>query len=107
MFEPIGPNIARTIVGDDYNPDFRYELETTDECLRLVVTNKETGEVSYKDLTDTNTPSHHVDPLYDDERLDSMRNYKRRGLTGASLAILLLCVVVVVCCVAAVMIAPK
>ena len=72
-----------------------------------MVTKKETGEVSYKDLTDTNTPSHHVDPLYDDERLDSMRNYKRRGLTGASLAILLLCVVVVVCCVAAVMIAPK
>ena len=102
MFEPIGPNIARTIVGDDYNPDFRYELETTDECLRLVVTNKETGEVSYKDLTDTNTQSNH-----DDERLDSMRSYKRRGLTGASLAILLLCAVVVVCCVATIMIAPK
>ena len=31
MIEHLGPNMARSILGNAYNPDFRYELATDDE----------------------------------------------------------------------------
>lgn len=88
MIEQLSPTIARTIVGDDYSPDYRYELETTEEGLRLIITNKETGESSVRPLMDTETESKHVDPLYDDDRLTTLRNYRTQGLKGFLLALL-------------------
>ena len=47
MIEHLGPNMARSILGNAYNPDFRYELETDDEGLHVIITNPEDGTSSY------------------------------------------------------------
>lgn len=89
MIEQLSPTIARTIVGDDYSSDYRYEMETTEEGLRLIITNKETGESTSRLLEDTNQTPTRVDPLYDDDRLTSMRNYRMQSFKGMLLAALL------------------
>lgn len=52
MTEPIGPNMVRTILGT-YDPDYYYELETTDEGLCILVTNRETNETQVVPMPDT------------------------------------------------------
>lgn len=51
MLELLGPNVARTIMGDAYNPDFRYELETDDNGFHVIITNIETKEFSSVELS--------------------------------------------------------
>lgn len=36
MIEHLGPNMARSILGNAYNPDFRYELATDDEGFHVM-----------------------------------------------------------------------
>lgn len=52
MFEEIGPAMVRSILGV-YDPDYRYELNTTEEGLRVIVTHKTTGESKVVNLPDT------------------------------------------------------
>lgn len=47
MIEHLGPNMARSILGNAYNPDFCYELETDDEGFHVIITNPEDGTSSY------------------------------------------------------------
>ena len=47
MIEHLGPNMARSILGNAYNPDFRYELATDDEGFHVIITNPEDGTSSY------------------------------------------------------------
>lgn len=68
MIEPIGPAIARSIVGENYSSEFRYELETDDEGLHLIVTNKTTGESYTRHLTDTEKPPEEKESLFPEER---------------------------------------
>lgn len=100
MIEPIGPAIARTIVGEDYSPDFRYELETNDEGMRIIAINKETGESSVRPLVSDEASMKRVDPLYDDERLDSLRSYKRQGVKGFLLALIVVAMLFASVCIA-------
>lgn len=71
MIEQLGPNMARTIVGDAYNPDFKYELETDDEGFHLIVTNKSTGESEYRDLKTTTKDIVEEPPLFDEEAIEA------------------------------------
>ena len=73
MIEAIGPNVARSIVGDAYSPDFRYELETDDEGLHLHITNKQTGETNTLKLTETTPETPKRDELYSEEREDQIK----------------------------------
>lgn len=93
MFEELGPNMARTIVGESYNPDYKYELETSDEGLRLHITDKKTGECNTIKLQDEQEPSKHWDPLYDEERMASMRQRSRLSMRGVFLALSVLAIV--------------
>ena len=98
MIEVLGPNMARTIVGDDYSPDCKYELETDDEGLMLIVTNKETGESSSRRLPDTSTPQSHLDPIYDKDREEALLSYGKQTIKGYSLALLVAAICVAVAC---------
>jgi hypothetical protein len=44
MKEEIGPNLARTLAGQYYDPSKNYELLTTEDGFFLASINKETGE---------------------------------------------------------------
>jgi hypothetical protein len=44
MKEALGPNMARTLVGHNYDPGKVYELLTGSNGFSLVITDKETGE---------------------------------------------------------------
>lgn len=87
MIEVLDPKMAQVVVGSDYNPKFRYELETTDEGFHLIATDLETGEAQVRKLEDTNTESSHYDPLYDAERVDAIRTYGKQNMKGALLAL--------------------
>lgn len=93
MFEELGPVMARSIVGDSYNPDYRYELETADDGMHLHITNKKTGECNTIKLEDTAEESSHYDPLYDDERMDELRKRRRISARGLLFAACVACVV--------------
>lgn len=43
MIEPLGPNMARSLMGSAYNPEFKYELETDDAGFHIIVTNMQDG----------------------------------------------------------------
>ena len=79
MIETLGPNMARTIVGDAYDPDYKYELETDDEGFHLIVTNKTTGESKYLNLNESEKEEDTRAPLWDEERLE--RESKRSKLS--------------------------
>lgn len=44
MFEPLGPNMARTLMGDAYNPAYKYELETDADGFHVIITDKQSGK---------------------------------------------------------------
>lgn len=96
MFEELGPNMARAIVGEDYNPNYKYELETAEEGLSLHITDKSTGESSTLMLNDDPKDSKHYDPMYDEERIDAIKQGGRRSRYGLLLAVsvvsLLMCI---------------
>lgn len=57
MIERLGPNAARTVLGDAYNPDFRYELETADDGFHIIVIDPTEGtSTSLKLETDAPHP---------------------------------------------------
>lgn len=93
MIEMLGPSLARTIVGDDYDPDFTYGLETSDAGLRLIITDPTTGKETVRELEDT-VESKHYDPMYDSERLEAIRTYKRKGIKAQVLSGLLTALIV-------------
>ncbi len=99
MIEPLGPNMARTILGEDYSPDYRYELETTESGLQVIITEKATGKSSIRRLADDQVDSVHYDRLYDEDREAAIREYTKRSFRGAFLAFLLFLVACVVLCV--------
>ena len=87
MIEVMGPSMAQAIVGDKYSPNYRYELETTDEGMQVIITNKESGEASVIKLTEDATESKHYDPLYDEEVVKARGEYNKRFAMGALLAL--------------------
>lgn len=91
MIEKMGPAMAKSIMGDAYSPEYRYELETTDEGLQVIVTNKQTGEASVVKLTDDPTESSHYDPIYEEEAIRARGEYTKRGWMGL-LAAMLICI---------------
>lgn len=94
MIEPIGPAMAKSILGDKYSPDYRYELETTEEGLQVIITNKESGESSVLKLSDDITESQHYDPIYDEETIKARGEYTKRGMWGFVFACLAWAVVI-------------
>lgn len=94
MIEPMGPAMAKSILGDKYSADYRYELETTDEGLQVIITNKESGESSVIKLADDPVESPHYDPIYDEETIRARGTYTRKGYWGLVLAFLAWAVVV-------------
>ncbi len=100
MIEPLGPNMARSIFGEDYNPDYRYELETTEEGLQVIVTNKASGEASVRKLTDDAVESVHYDRLYDEDRERAIREYNSRSMRGALYALIAFATVCALACLA-------
>ena len=87
MIEPLGPVMARTIVGDVYSSDFRYELETTDEGMQIIITNKKTGESTVKVLSEEPHDDMEVmAKIYSDERLQAIKEINRKGFIGAFIA---------------------
>lgn len=93
MIEKLGPSLARTVVGDDYNPDFTYELETSDAGLRLIITDPKTGNETVRALEDT-VESKHYDPMYDSERIEAIRTYRRKGIKAQVLSWLITALIV-------------
>lgn len=87
MFEELGPNMARAIVGEDYNPDYKYELETSDEGLCLHITDRSTGDSHSMMLKDDPKDSKHYDPMYDEERIDAIKQGSKRSYEGFLLAL--------------------
>lgn len=78
MFESLGPNMAKSLMGDAYNPEYRYELETDDSGFHIIVTNTRTNDKSFVHLeTEAPNPEKYR-PLLDE---DAHRKLKR-GVTG-------------------------
>lgn len=94
MIEPIGPAMAKSILGDSYSSDYRYELETTEEGLQVIITNKETGESSVLKLSDDITENQHYDPIYDEETIRARGEYAKRGRIGFVCAVVAWVVVI-------------
>lgn len=89
MIEALGPSMARTIVGDDYNDKFSYELETDAEGMRLIITDKETGESQVRVLADDDPEkSPHYSSLYDADRINAINEYNKSNFCGILLAFL-------------------
>ena len=66
MIEMLGPSLARAVVGDDYDPDYKYELETDDSGMRVIVTNMKDGTSTVKELEDTyEEEPYKPDPIWD------------------------------------------
>lgn len=67
MIEHLGPNMARSILGSAYNPDFRYELETDDEGFHVIITNPEDGTSSYIKLEPEEPNQEKLTPIWQDD----------------------------------------
>ena len=99
MIEPLGPNMARTVMGDAYNPDYKYELETNEEGFHVIITNPKTGESSNLELEPEKEDRSKLTAIWDDELL---QRKKRGGLLSSGL-FWLLTILFVGCIVAAVL----
>ena len=98
MIERLAPSMAKTILGDKYSPDFRYELETSEEGLQVIITNKETGESSVLKLSEDATESTHYDPIYNAEVIKARGEYNKRGRFGFILAFAICGVCILAAC---------
>lgn len=92
MIEHLGPNMVRTIVGDAYDPAFRYELETNEEGFHLIVTNKESGESNCVDLTDTIRPEEPPKQIWDEEKLNMSRHHI---IVGPMIAVIIVVLIMI------------
>lgn len=69
--EQLGPNMARTIVGDAYDPDYNYFLDTDEGGLHLTIVNKINGDSRHIDLGDTQEKAEeHEDALHLDTKTE-------------------------------------
>ena len=98
MIELMGPAMAKSIMGDAYNANYRYELETTDEGLQVIITNKETGEASVLKLSEDVTENPHYDPIYEEEAVKARGTYVRRGFYGFVCAFAICAVLIAIAC---------
>lgn len=70
MIEELGPNMARTIVGDAYDPEYKYELETSEDGLKVIITNRKTEESTCQYLRDDPKPVESRAPIWDEEKVN-------------------------------------
>lgn len=66
MIEPLGPNMARSLMGDAYNPDFRYELETDDDGFHVIIINTADGTSSSVKLDPEAPDPQRIAPIWGD-----------------------------------------
>lgn len=88
MFEKLGPNLARTIMGAAYNPAYIYELETDGSGFHVHITDPTTGETRTVDLEPDPPSEEKLQATYEVER-----EYKRHRLMGLPLVVLEIIVV--------------
>lgn len=65
MIEPLGPNMARSIMGSAYNPAYKYELETDDDGFHVIITNPEDGETTSMKLDPEEPDQERITPIWD------------------------------------------
>lgn len=70
MVETLGPNMARSIVGDVYDPSYVYELETTEQGMFLIVSNPADGTSTSRKLEEEIQEERpHYEPLFTQREL--------------------------------------
>lgn len=98
MIEVLGPNMARSLMGSAYNPDFRYELETDDEGFHVIITNPEDGTSTVMKLDADEPDPDKITPIWHD---DLNERLPRRDLLSKML--FWCCIASAIVCIAAVL----
>lgn len=96
MIEVLGPSLARAVVGDDYDPDFKYELETDESGMRVIITNTEDGSSTVKELEDTLVDEgYHPEPIWNLNSITntSVSSKQKTNLILAIITATLICIV--------------
>ena len=93
MIEHLGPNMARSILGNAYNPDFRYELATDDEGFHVIITNPEDGTSSYIKLDPEEPNPDKLKPIWQEGVKEGPRaDLLSKVLLGFLLAAMCVCI---------------